>query len=263
MFDKNLEDIELKVLSYLQKKYRNMNIKKENLFLMNKGRFANATVFRYKDENLDLTIKDFSGSPRLIRDIFGRLSVKIEGKTLKKLSGNKSVTKKSEFLSPHTLSFSFIEGKAIKGCKKIPKEFFLTLEKNVENMHKKDIVHLDLRNLGNIIMGKDGYPYIIDFQSSISVKHFPKKLKNILKKTDITGVYKCWEKCGEVPLDDERKKELEDFKKIRKFWVFKGYPFSRIIKKIKNGKSDNKREKFKFLKICLLILGTVVLLKKL
>lgn len=233
MFNKDLKKIELKIIDYLQKKYVNANIKKENLILLNKGQFANATVFRYKDDDLDLTIKDFSGSPWFIKETFGKLSTKIEGNTLKKLSGNKSVAKKIQFLSSYTISFSYIEGVSAKKCEKIPKEFFLTLEKNVKSMHQKNIVHLDLRNLGNIIMGKEGYPYIIDFQSSMSVKYFPEFLKNILKKSDLTGVYKCWEKCGEVPLDEKRKKELEDFKKIRKFWILKGYPLARIMKKIR------------------------------
>lgn len=244
MFEKNLEEIEFKILNYLKRRYKDSNIKKENLSLLNEGRFANATVFRYKDEKLDLTIKDFSGSPWFIKDIFGKLSMKVEGRALKKLTDNSSVAKKSEFLSPYTLSFSFIEGNSLKGCKKIPREFFLTLENNVEKMHKKDIVHLDLRNLGNIIMGKDGYPYMIDFQSSVSVKHFPKALKDILKKVDITGVYKCWERCGAVPLDERRKKELEDFKKIRKFWILKGYPLAKTIKKVKNLRFINQKYKY-------------------
>ena len=50
-------------------------------------------------------------------------------------------------------------------------------------MHEKEIVHLDLRNLGNIIMGENGYPYIIDFQSCISTKYVPKKLKKDFKKS--------------------------------------------------------------------------------
>ena len=97
-------------------------------------------------------------------------------------------------LSPYTLAFNFIEGEALKTLPKnsIDKDFFLELEKNVRAMHRKDIVHLDLRNLGNILKGNDGYPYIIDFQSAISTKYLGKWLTQLLKTSDLTGVYKCW-----------------------------------------------------------------------
>ena len=48
-------------------------------------------------------------------------------------------------------------------------------------MHSKNIVHLDLRNLGNILVGKDEYPYIIDFQSAISTKYLGSWLSKYLK----------------------------------------------------------------------------------
>lgn len=233
MLDKNIDKVKDKVINILRKRYKDLDIKKENLILLHKGQFANATVFRYCDAKIDLTIKDFSGSPWLIKNIFGRLAVNIEGKTLKKLEGNKSVTKQVKFLSPYTLSFAYIKGKPLKKCDNIPREFFITLEKNVKKMHEKEIVHLDLRNLGNIIMGENNYPYIIDFQSCISTKYLPKKLKKILRKVDISGVYKCWENRCSEPIDEKRKKFLNRFKEIRKMWVLKGYPLMRILKKIK------------------------------
>lgn len=64
-------------------------------------------------------------------------------------------------------------------------------------------------------------------------KIYSEKIKEILRKVDISGVYKCWEnKCSE-PLDEKRKKFLEGFKEIRKLWILKGYPLLRMIKKIK------------------------------
>ena len=236
MSEKNIAVIKTKVLNMLKKHYPNYSIKEEYLFLLHEGKFANATVFRYNDKNnLDLTIKDFSGSPWIIRKTIGKIFINVEAHTMIKLSDIPSITKNIVFLSPYTISFKFIEGKAIKEFKEgeIPKEFFLTLEKNVKEMHKRNIVHLDLRNLGNVIMGNDGYPYIIDFQSSISIKHLPKKLKKILRASDLTGVYKCWQNRCNEPLDKEREEFFNDFKKIRKLWPLKGYPLHRFIRHMK------------------------------
>lgn len=235
MFRKNILEIENHIITLLKDNYPEHNISRGYFTLLHEGQFANATVFRYNDENLDITIKDFSGSPWIVRNTFGRFFIKTEGKSMLSLNGNPSVSSHVKFLSPYTVAFSFIRGKALKQCPEhsISKEFFINLENNIKEMHKKDIVHLDLRNLGNIIMGKDGYPYIIDFQSCISTKHFPKKLKELLRKVDISGAYKCWKNSCVEPLDPTREKFLEDFNNKRKFWILRGYPIQRFIKKIK------------------------------
>ena len=236
MFKKNVGKIKKRIIDMLKKHYPSNEIKEEYLTLLNEGQFANASVFRYNDgKDIDITIKDFSGSPWFVRVTFGRIFVNIEGHSMLKLENNPSVTKNVKFLSPWTLSFDFIQGDALKKFQKgeIPKEFFIQLEKNVIKMHRRNIVHLDLRNLGNIIMGKDNYPYIIDFQSCISTKHLPKKLREILRNVDISGVYKCWmSRCAE-PLDEEREAFFNEFKKMRKFWVLRGYPLQRLMKIIK------------------------------
>lgn len=236
MFKKNIEKIKNTVINLLKKHYTDYEIRKECLSLLHEGKFANAAVFRYNDgDKLDLTIKDFSGSPWLVRKTLGKTFINIEGHTMIKLKDNPSITNGIVFLSPYTLAFNFVKGAAIEEFhnRDIPKEFFLTLEKNVKEMHKRNIVHLDLRNLGNIIVGKDGYPYIIDFQSCISTKHLPKKLRKILRDSDLTGVYKCWSKRCCEPLDKEREEFFKEFQKIRKLWVLKGYPVQRFIRHIK------------------------------
>lgn len=231
---KDLEKIKENIKNQLSKKLKK-EIDKNNLILMNEGEYINAAVFRYKDESLDLTIKDFSTSFWILKNTLGRIFIKREGNSLKKLQDNPSVTKNIIFLSKYTLAFDFIKGKPLKNFPdySIKKEFFLELEKNILEMHKKDIVHLDLRNLGNIIVGENGYPYLIDFQSCISIKYLPKKFKEILKGADITGIYKCWNKKCKEPLNEERIKYFNEFQKIRKIWIFKGYPLKKLRETIK------------------------------
>lgn len=234
MFKKNLKREKLSVLKMLEEKYG--GVLKDNIEILNCGKIGNATVFRYKDFNRDLTIKDFSESPWLIRNTFGRLFIQNEVSKMVKLRGNKSIPSEVERISPYALAFKYIEGKPLKGIhgKVLNKEFFITLEKNVKRMQDKNIVHLDLRNLGNIIMGKDGYPYIIDFQSSLGVKYLPKFLRKLLFDSDLSGVCKAWNKRCVEDLDEGRRKFLEKFNKIRKVWILKGYPLQRLIRKIKN-----------------------------
>lgn len=242
LFEKDIIFIKNEIVNYLQKVYPQKDIKIDNLILLNKGRFANATVFEYKSEDLNLTIKDFSGSPWLIKNTLGKLFVDWEFNNLQKLKENPSIAKNSKKISNYTLVFDYIEGKPLKSFPEnsLNKEFFLELENNIKLMHQFDLVHLDLRNLGNVLVGDDGHPYIIDFQSAISTKYIFSWLEKILKTSDLTGAYKCWKyKCNE-PLDTTRSKTLEDFNKLRKIWIFKGYPLSKTIKKLKTNFNLNK-----------------------
>jgi len=234
MFKKDLKREKLNVLKMLEGKYD--RVSENKIEILNCGRIGNATVFRYRDFQRDLTIKDFSESPWLMRNTFGKLFIKNEVSKMLKLRKNKSIPEGVKRISPYTLAFKYVEGKPLKGIhgKVLDKEFFITLEKNVKEMQDKNIVHLDLRNLGNIIMGKDGYPYIIDFQSSISAKFLPKFLRKILLDSDLSGVYKAWDKKCVEELDEGRRKFLEKFNKIRKVWILKGYPLEKFIRKIKN-----------------------------
>ncbi len=225
------------ILSSLQKNIKSIKGNEENLTILNKGQFANAIVYRYKDEDHDYTIKDFYHCPFIIRVTFGRIMARIEHNVIKRLSSLNGIASEVHLITPYTVAFSYVDGKPLKALKKegikLEKEFFLKLEKLVDDMHSRGIVHLDLRNFGNIICSKDGNPYIIDFQSSISSKKLPDRIKKILEDSDMSGVYKAWNKLGAVPLPREKKLFLEEFNQLRKVWVFRGYPITRLKKKLK------------------------------
>ena len=235
------------IINLLKKKLDSEDIALENLKILNKGKFANAFVYRYTDEKHDYTIKDFYHCPFIIRIIFGRIMAKIEYNTLKKLRGIKGIAPEAYMLSPFTVAFSYVKGKPLKayddGSNPLPVEFFYKMEKLVAEMHSRDIVHLDLRNLGNIIRGEDGAPYLIDFQSSISSKHLPARVRTILENSDISGIYKSWKSVCSEPLPEDKQKFLDEFNNIRKLWVLRGYPISRAIKKWKKKRKESKTNK--------------------
>ena len=67
----------------------------------------------------------------------------------------------------------FIEGRTLheiprKGA--LPEDFFDNLKRIIGEVHDRRIFYLDLNKLGNIILGDDNLPYLIDFQVSIFFK---------------------------------------------------------------------------------------------
>lgn len=46
-------------------------------------------------------------------------------------------------------------------------EFLAELEAAVDEMHRRGVVHLDLRHRSNILAGQDGRPVLLDFASAL------------------------------------------------------------------------------------------------
>ncbi|QWR77736.1 hypothetical protein [Candidatus Magnetomonas plexicatena] len=65
----------------------------------------------------------------------------------------------------------FAEGVTLHEYKGIlPDDFFANLKEIIDEIHRRRIFYLDLNKLGNIIVGTDNKPYLIDFQVSIYFK---------------------------------------------------------------------------------------------
>ena len=94
----------------------------------------------------------------------------------------------------------FVEGRTLHEIPRkgpLPDDFFDNLKKIIKEVHKRRIFYLDLNKLGNIILGDDNLPYLIDFQVSIFFKKrsglwglLNDFLLNSLIKEDIYHLYK-------------------------------------------------------------------------
>ena len=224
---KDLEAVKVHVLKFLELNYPGFkDIFPGIITIFNEGKIANATVLRYTGNNLDIVIKDFSGSPRIIRSTLGRYFIFTEARSLKRLKDIPSFPVNATVISPYTLAYDYIEGKILAHYKnqKLEKEFFLRLEEIVHKMHNNRLAHMDLRCYGNVIVGIDRNPYVIDLQSAVNIKWMPQIIQRILKSSDLSGVYKCWKFACSEPLDNEREKDLIQFNRLKKFWLLRGYP---------------------------------------
>jgi hypothetical protein len=62
---------------------------------------------------------------------------------------------------------AFAEGKTlfeVNDPAEIPPEFFKQLHAILNQVHARRIAYIDLNKLGNVILGNDGLPYLIDYQ---------------------------------------------------------------------------------------------------
>jgi len=222
---------EQRLMSQLCKRFPVQHFRVDNLSVLHRGRFANAVVYRYKDDYFDLVIKDFQHSPWFVRNTFARLFINQEYKALKCLNGMNGVSNEFYRLSSIGIAYAFIEGVPLRTLRKegrtLPKTFFNQLEHMVFEMHHRGLVHLDLRNLGNIIVGADGQPYFIDFQSAMTFARFPRWMQRFMRGSDLSGVYKGWIAVCDQPVTEYKKAFFNHFNQFRRFWIFRGYPIHR------------------------------------
>jgi hypothetical protein len=134
----------------------------------------------------------------------------------------------------------FIEGKTLhelerEGNRNLPDNFFDKLKVTIDEIHRRRIFYMDLNKQGNIILGDDGQPYLIDYQVCIHFKYRNRlfdKLFDLFIKEDIYHLYKHKKRFRPDLMTEEEKKlaERSEFGKlVNKYY---GDPYRKIKRKI-------------------------------
>lgn len=203
--------------------------------LLHKGKWANADVYRLEYDGKTMIYKGFDNRSFLVRWTIGVLLTRRETKKLLQLAEIEGIPGDVERCSKFAFRSDFIEGETLGmlyGKKEhVSIEYFLQAERLLKEMHKKGIVHLDLRRGTNWMIDAEGKPAIIDFQSALNIACLPRFLRRKLYEVDYSGLYKLWDKVCEAPLDDNRRKLLDRVNRSRKFWIFQGYVLQQRSKK--------------------------------
>lgn len=204
--------------------------------MIKQGRYCNADLFFYRDARGRLyTLKTFRSKHVLVRNTIGRFMIRREARALTALQHLPGIPSGVRQTGPFSFVMQAIAGKTLAAPDRprLPPAFFLELEHRIKAMHRAGYVHLDLRNLGNIICGDDGLPYLIDFQSCMRVAALPRFLHRQCRNTDLSGVCKAWRRKGAEPLDRKHAEFMERFAKSRRLWIFQGYFLSKAMKRIR------------------------------
>ncbi len=225
------------VIDFLSAKILGHDFNQEHLQILHEGRFANAVVYRYQDDSYNLVIKDFSSRNWLVKNTMGRLSIRQEFAAMSALQGIEGITPECYLLTDYTIAYRYFEGDTLKGYAKkghqLQPTFLHKLEQMIREIHARGWVHLDLRNMENILIDDHGNPAIIDFQSCMRWHKFPIWLQKFMRYADITGAYKAWTRYGATQLPRHKQTFLTKYNATRKLWVFRGYPIHRMNLKLK------------------------------
>ncbi len=193
---------------------------------LNRGRKANADVFKVTTPAGAWVVKDFRKCPWWIRWTFGRFMAMHEYTLLKKLEGIRGVPQKVFRLDAYAVGMAFLNGTTISASREpIPADYFFKLEKLMKKVNARGVAHLDTRNAKNVMILTGNAPALVDFQAGIQLKYAPAWLRRLMVHTDLSGVYKHWYGRNRESIDEPRKEILREHFRWRRWWMLKGYAF--------------------------------------
>lgn len=118
-------------------------------------------------------MKDWSERPPLVRAVWSRFAAGREASTYKKIQGMTGVPQLIAQLDPYGFVIEWLDARPLPSRKfrdVLGKDFFETLDAILTEMHRRGVAHGDLRRR-NILLGIDGKPRIIDFETALRGKN--------------------------------------------------------------------------------------------
>lgn len=198
-------------------------IEKNSICLM-RGRFAKPDLNRISLDGKSFMVKDVRGRNFFLRWTLGLWLINKEWKIYSKLNGIKGIPRALEKIDRFAFIIEFIPGgRPIERNENLPSPFFSDLLRILKEIHVRGVVHLDLRHKGNILITKDGEPFLIDFNSSFSFKVggiFYRYFFPLLRWVDYGGLLKLKERVSPSSMSDEEIIFLRRFNRLRKLWIF-------------------------------------------
>ena len=188
-----------------------------------KGSFGKPDLNRVEVEGRTLMVKDVWRKNLFFRWTLGLWLIHKEWKIYSQLKGVHGVPQAIERIDHFAFAMEFVPGRPIERGETLQPSFFPHLEQVLREVHKRGVVHLDLRHKGNILISEKGEPFLIDFNSSFYYKEkglFRRFIFPILRWVDNGGLLKLKERIAPELMTHEEMNFLKRFNRLRKLWIF-------------------------------------------
>ena len=170
-----------------------------------------------------LMVKDVAKKRFLFRWTLGVWLIQKEWGIYCRLRGIQGIPKPIERIDRFAFVMEFVHGRSINRGEPLPPSFFSGLGQILREIHRRGVVHLDLRHKGNILVSEDGAPVLIDFNSSFYLGErglLHRFLFPILRWVDQGGFLKLKQRASPELMTPEELSFLKRFNRIRKLWIF-------------------------------------------
>lgn len=137
--------------------------------VLSRGGWGNPDVLLIDAEAGPVVVKDFSPRRWLVRRWVGPWLLRREERAYQQLAGIAAVPHWMGWLDSTAIVLEYRPGvflsRSLAG--RLPARFIADLEHAISEMHRRGVVHLDLRHRSNVLAGEDGRPVVIDFASAL------------------------------------------------------------------------------------------------
>jgi hypothetical protein len=128
-----------------------------------------AVVRVIEHETGKVILKDFSRSSWLFQRTIGRFLARRETRAYRRLEGLAGVPRLIGRVSPHGVLLEYVAG---TNCRNAPprdfsQEFFNDTKELLSEVRRRGVLHCDVA--GNLVMGSDAKPWLVDFASAVIV----------------------------------------------------------------------------------------------
>ena len=184
--------------------------------LRDKGGFLSPVVSVVDHEGRPAVLKDYRQKNAVTRGLLAPRLVRREFDVLRLLEGIPGIPKAYAVVEKRAILLEFVEGKTLNKFKagELPDRVFDRLCETVRAMHRRGVVHLDLRQKKNILVA-DGRPYVIDFANALRGR-LASKLSGVDESALLKWKLRNWPHL----VTDADRESLKKHKFLRKFWIF-------------------------------------------
>lgn len=161
-----------------------------------------------------MVVKDFRRSDPLFRLIVGPILIRREFGAMRNLIGLPNVPQIICRLDRYALVMEHVAGTSLDRVKsgQLTAEFYAKLGAAVDAMHERGVAHCDLRSRGNVMVGDNGEPYLVDFSACVfrgrGINPFFRWLFSQFVLADNNAVLRIKQRLSPELLTDDDREEL-------------------------------------------------------
>ena len=122
-------------------------------------------VLLIRSDGEEAVLKDYGRSDPWFRRVVGPMSARREARALEQLRGVRGVPRLLRRVGRDALLLEYVPGISAREVPRggLPPEFIDQFYRLVDRLHEAGVAHCDLRSRGNVLVGADGEPYLVDF----------------------------------------------------------------------------------------------------
>ncbi|MFZ5560515.1 MAG: hypothetical protein ACOY41_03130 [Pseudomonadota bacterium] len=159
-----------------------------------RGRRGRADLRLVNVQDIAWVVKDFSRQRGWLRRTLGSWLIAREVAALKRLQGLEGIPQGVVRVDRLAFAYRHVEGVPLASMlsEHLSSDFFNRFEALAEAMHRRGIVHLDLRQGSNVLVTADQQPVILDFHAHLRLPRRLAGLVRLLARLDLNAIHHLW-----------------------------------------------------------------------